>query len=296
MPSDRNKTSAGNDAGNQLREWDKLNRSIVRCNRCVRLREHCRETAKVKRKSYVDETYWGRPVPNLGSPEVSLLVIGLAPGAHGANRTGRMFTGDRSGDWLYRAMHLAGFATQAESVSRNDSLQMIDAAVTNICLCAPPDNKPLRDETENCRVHLKRTIELSQPVIFLALGGLAWRAVIDCGRDNHWLEQPSPIPKFSHGATLKLLTGTSSPPTTGTSTVGRIQLNRTHSWLVGSYHPSQQNTFTGRLTEKMLDNVFREIKCLISREKTQTQRNSSRTKKPTTRTTNRQPRRKGTRE
>ena len=190
--------------------------------------------------------YWGKPVPNLGPHSASLLIVGLAPGAHGANRTGRMFTGDRSGDWLYRALHKFGFANQALSETRKDGLELIDAAVTNICRCAPPDNKPDKTELENCRPFLTRTFELSDPVVVLALGGLAWNATIKLAIEFQWLDQPKRRPKFGHGEKLKLKNGR---------------------WLIGSYHPSQQNTFTGRLTEPMFNSVFRTSKRLIAQHK-----------------------------
>jgi len=216
--------------------WNRLNSEVKRCQQCPRLIDHCRKIATVKRKAYQDCKYWGKPVPNLGGPNVGLLIVGLAPGAHGANRTGRMFTGDRSGQWLYRAMHRAGFANQPISDSRNDSLELIDCAVTNICRCAPPDNKPDREEIENCRPFFRRTMQLCDPQVVLALGSLAWKATIDMSIELNWLEKPRKRPKFSHAAVL------------------RLSGDR---WLIGSYHPSQQNTFTGRLTEPMFDSVFK---------------------------------------
>ncbi len=159
--------------------------------------------------------------------------MGLAPGAHGANRTGRMFTGDRSGDWLFRALHKAGFASQPDATWRDDGLILKDCAITATCHCAPPDNKPTRDEIEHCREWLTETVEMLPVQVFLALGQIGWRAVTDYAKARAWHQ--GPLPKFSHGAELPLSNG---------------------SLLLGSFHPSQQNTFTGRLTEEMLDSVM----------------------------------------
>lgn len=224
--------------------WASLNRSVEGCRKCDRLIEHCRHIAKVKRKAYADQKYWGKPVVNLGQLPARLLVIGLAPGAHGANRTGRMFTGDRSGDWLFRALHRAGFANQPLSTDRQDGLKLADCVVTNICRCAPPDNKPSSEEVKQCEPFFNRTIEFCQPVVFLALGGLAWKSTIKWAIENNHLPPIKPRPKFAHGAELELSD------------------NR---WLIGSYHPSQQNTFTGRLTEPMFDRVFKQARKKIDR-------------------------------
>ncbi len=226
--------------------WNRLASQVKRCQKCPRLVAHCQNVATVKRKAYLDFKYWGKPVPNLGDHSASLLVVGLAPGAHGANRTGRMFTGDRSGEWLFRAMHKFGFANQALSEQRGDGLELIDAVVTNICRCAPPDNKPNSDELANCRPYFVETLAICDPVVILALGGLAWNATIKLLVESDWLDPPRKRPKFGHGESLKL------------------KQNR---WLLGSYHPSQQNTFTGRLTEPMFDSVFRKGKRLIQGQK-----------------------------
>ncbi|MEM7782615.1 MAG: uracil-DNA glycosylase [Planctomycetota bacterium] len=230
------------------RKWNRLRRSVITCQLCPRLIEHCRHVASVKRKAYQDCNYWGRPVPDFGTPEVGLLVVGLAPGAHGANRTGRLFTGDRSGDWLYRSMHQNGFSNQSESTSRKDGLDLFDCTITNVCRCAPPGNKPATDEIENCRPFLKETFLLSNPIVVLALGSVAWTATIKMAIELDWIEKPRKRPRFGHGE--------------------KVALN--NRWLLGSYHPSQQNTFTGRLTRPMLNSVFRKAKRLISaqREKT----------------------------
>lgn len=213
--------------------WRQLNDQIVACQRCPRLIAHCELVAATKRASFVDSDYWGRPVPNFGDSAAKLLIVGLAAAAHGANRTGRMFTGDRSGEWLYRALHRAGFANQATAVSIDDGLQLIDCAITAVCHCAPPDNKPLPAEIAACQEWLDDTVAVTEPRILLALGQIAWRAVVELARRRGWYA--GRLPKFAHAARCELAGG------------------RT---LLGSYHPSQQNTFTGRLTEAMLDDVF----------------------------------------
>ncbi len=219
-----------------------LNSQIIACERCPRLREYCREIAQTKRRAYADWEYWGRPVPNFGVAPAKLLIVGLAPAAHGANRTGRMFTGDRSGEWLYRALHKAGFANQATFERADDGLSLIDCAITAVCHCAPPDNKPLPDEIVNCREWLTKTIDITRPHVLLALGQIAWKIAIAECRRREWYA--GAVPKFGHGAKVAL-------------TDGR--------WLLGSYHPSQQNTFTGKLTEPMFDAVFAEARRLISK-------------------------------
>jgi uracil-DNA glycosylase family 4 len=218
-----------------------LNARIVACERCPRLRDYCREIAQAKRRAYAEWDYWGRPVPNFGVTPAGLLIVGLAPAAHGANRTGRMFTGDRSGEWLYRALHKAGFANQPASERADDGLQLIDCLITAVCHCAPPDNKPLPAEVANCRPWLQETIDLVRPRVLLALGQIAWKGVIDECRRRQWYA--GSMPKFGHGAKVALASG---------------------KWLLGSYHPSQQNTFTGRLTELMFDAVFAEARRLVS--------------------------------
>ena len=217
-----------------MSRWKQLNRSIEACGACPRLREHCVSIGRSKRAAYRDWDYWARPVPNFGQAPAPLLLVGLAPAAHGANRTGRMFTGDRSGDWLYRALHKQGLASQPQATSPGDGLRLRGCAITAICHCAPPANKPLRDELENCRTWLDQTIDLVGPRVLLALGGLAWKSVLDQAFQRSWLTGRRP--PFGHGAQVALAGDR---------------------WLLGSYHPSQQNTFTGRLTEAMLDDVLR---------------------------------------
>ena len=220
--------------------WQLLNEQIIVCERCPRLREYCREIAEVKRRAYQEWDYWGRPVANLGDPRARLLIVGLAPAAHGANRTGRLFTGDRSGEWLFRALHKAGFANQPHATDVHDGLTLLDCAITGMAHCAPPDNKPLPTELKNCQAWLQQTIDLLQARVFIALGGIAWRGVVSESRRRGWLH--GRIPQFGHGAKVAL------------------DGNR---WLLGSYHPSQQNTFTGRLTEEMFDAVFNEAKEIL---------------------------------
>ena len=181
-------------------------------------------------------------MPNFGDPRAKLLLVGLAPAAHGANRTGRMFTGDRSGDWLFRALHKAGLANQPKAVDRQDDLRLFDCANTTVCHCAPPANKPTGEEMKNCETWLTQTFDLSPAKVILALGQIAWRGVVVEALRRDWLHGPRP--KFGHEAHVPLAGGR---------------------WLVGSYHPSQQNTFTGRLTEPMFDNVLRLAQKLAKR-------------------------------
>ena len=211
-----------------------VQRRIVACRNGPRLGEYRERKATIERRaSFRDWDYWGAAVPSHGDPAARLLLVGLAPASHGANRTGRMFTGDRSGDWLFRALHVAGFANQPTATDRDDGLELRDCLVTNACHCAPPGNRPAVDELESCREWFDETVDLLPVRVFLALGAIAWRAVVDLARDREWYT--GSLPKFSHQAEV------------------RLSDNR---WLLGSYHPSPQNTFTGRLTEEMFDGVF----------------------------------------
>jgi uracil-DNA glycosylase family 4 len=219
--------------------WTSLNTRIVACQRCPRLREHCTAIASAKRKSFANDTYWGKPVPNFGVAPAGLLIVGLAPAAHGGNRTGRVFTGDRSGDWLFRALHKAGFANQPLSTHLDDGLELIDCAITAACHCAPPDNKPTPEEIASCRPFLEETFALVQPRVVLALGQIGWAAITKYYRARGAL---ATNPKFGHGATQRLPDGVT---------------------LLGSFHPSQQNTFTGKLTEPMFDRVFATARRLL---------------------------------
>lgn len=214
---------------------------VVACRRCPRLVSWREQVAAEKRAAFADEEYWGRPVPGFGDTEARVVVVGLAPAAHGANRTGRMFTGDRSGDWLYRSMWRAGFANQAESISRDDGLVLTGAWVTAPVRCAPPANKPSVAERNVCASWFDRELDILEPTAVVALGDFAyrsiWRYLGDRGHDL-----PRPRPSFSHGLEIAVPSG----PV-----------------VLASFHPSQQNTFTGRLTEAMLDAVFSRARQLV---------------------------------
>jgi uracil-DNA glycosylase len=215
---------------------------IVACRRCPRLVDWCEEVAVTKRRAYRDETYWGRPVPAFGDPDARLLVLGLAPGAHGANRTGRMFTGDPSGDWLFRALHEAGYANQPTSACVGDGLQLTDCIVTSPLRCAPPGNKPQADELAACASYLEREVSLLDRVcVVVALGGIAWRTY---HRTMAALGAKLPRPRAPFGH-LRV-----------------VDVGLPHV-LVGSYHPSQLNTSTGRLTAPMLRDVFDQARDLV---------------------------------
>lgn len=213
-----------------------LQDTIISCTLCPRLVAHRELVARTKRRAYLDWEYWGRPVPSFGDPKARLLVLGLAPAAHGGNRTGRMFTGDRSGDFLYRALYETGFASQPTSVSRDDGLTLRDAYVTAAVRCAPPDNKPLPVEIKNCRPYLERELELLKKIrVVVALGRLAFDVYLSILRDRGVIRSRAAFP-FGHNVPHE--TGPDEP------------------LLISSYHPSQQNTSTGKLTETMLKDVF----------------------------------------
>lgn len=208
-----------------------LNQAIVDCRRCPRLVQWRESIAAEKRRAFADQTYWGRPVPNFGDPAAERLIVGLAPAAHGANRTGRMFTGDRSGDWLYAALHRAGVASQPSSTSTGDGLTLSGVLITAVAHCAPPANKLEPGEISNCRSYLEQTLRLRDWKSILCLGSLAWIQV------HRVFGQTAP--KFGHGHSSALSRG--APESI---------------LCVASYHPSQQNTFTGKLTEPMLDSAI----------------------------------------
>jgi len=219
-----------------MSDLERLTAEIAACRRCPRLVAWREQVAWEKRAAFRDEEYWARPVAGIGDPDARLLVVGLAPAAHGANRTGRMFTGDRSGDWLYRALHRAGFANQPTSEHRHDGLALRGAYVTAPVHCAPPANRPTAAEREECRSWFERELDLLPSVrMMVALGGFAFDHVLRVLADRG-VGVPSPRPRFGHGAEVE--------------TGGPV--------VLGSYHPSQQNTFTGRLTEPMFDAVFAE--------------------------------------
>jgi len=214
-----------------------LQQEIIRCCRCPRLCAHTAEIAELKRRAYRDQTYWGRPVPSFGDPNARVLILGLAPGAHGSNRTGRMFTGDRSGDILYRVLHKTGFASQPVAVSREDGLQLHDLYITAAAHCAPPGNKPTPQELRNCRPYFERELELLTNLkVVVALGKIAFDVYLDVLKSQGVISSRAP---FVFGHDLVYRTAPGQP------------------LLIASYHPSQQNTSTGKLTEKMLTDVFR---------------------------------------
>jgi uracil-DNA glycosylase len=224
-------------------ELDLISRKVTECRRCPRLVSWRERVAREKRAAFRDEEYWGRPVPAFGDPASSVLVVGLAPAAHGANRTGRMFTGDRSGDWLYRALHRAGFANQARSVDVEDGLVLEDLFVTAAVRCAPPENKPTPKERDSCRPWLEAELDaLSELRVIVVLGGFAYQQTLRILASRG---HPIPRPKspFGHGV--------------------EVEVSRDLT-LLCSYHPSQQNTFTGRLTEEMFDQIWRRARQLAT--------------------------------
>jgi uracil-DNA glycosylase len=221
-----------------------LNTEIVSCRLCPRLVAWREEVARTKRAGFRDWEYWGKPVPGFGDPEARLLIVGLAPAAHGANRTGRMFTGDKSGDWLYEALHRFGYANHAKSESRTDGLVLRDCYITASVRCAPPQNRPEKVEFDTCRPYLLKELRIMRNIrVIVALGKIAFDTVISCSRILGWNDFV-PKPAFMHGQQVKIMENL---------------------YLIGSYHPSQQNTFTGRLTREMFWRVFRmaEIKLKV---------------------------------
>jgi len=214
-----------------------LQETITACRLCPRLCDYTAKVAETKRRAYRDWDYWGRPVPSFGDPQARVMILGLAPGAHGSNRTGRMFTGDRSGDILYKVLHKTGFASQASSVSREDGLTLTGAYITASAHCAPPGNKPLPEELRNCRPYLVQELDLlSNLRVVVCLGKIAWDVYLEILKSRGVIGSRAPF-RFGHGAEYETAAGMPR--------------------LLGSYHPSQQNTSTGKLTEKMLTDVFR---------------------------------------
>jgi uracil-DNA glycosylase family 4 len=219
-----------------------VTRAVIACERCPRLRAHCEQVAREKRRAYADQTYWGRPVPGFGDPRARLVIVGLAPGAHGSNRTGRMFTGDSSGDWLYAALHREGFASQPESVSRDDGQRLRDCWITAAGRCAPPGNKPAPAELDRCRPFLSAELRLLRRArVVLALGRIGHEAWLKAS--GWWERLPArDRPKFAHAAESRLPDGIT---------------------LLASFHPSRQNTQTGKLTRAMWNAVFARARRLV---------------------------------
>jgi uracil-DNA glycosylase family 4 len=225
-----------------------LGKQIVACNRCPRLRAHCRTIAQLKKREFTQEEYWGRPVPGFGDPHSRLLIIGLAPAAHGANRTGQLFTGDSSGSWLYEALHRYGWASQPNSLRRGDGLVLTDCYITAAAHCAPPDNKPTREELDRCLPYLETELRLLKSVrVVLALGRISWESWL---RASGWWHRLSSgdRPSFGHNRVHRMPDGT---------------------LLVTSFHPSRQNTNTGKLTRAMWYEVFEGIREVLRPQKTQ---------------------------
>ena len=217
---------------------------VVACERCPRLRAYCAAVAREKRAAYRDETYWGKPVPGFGDPKAWLVIVGLAPGAHGSNRTGRMFTGDRSGEWLYGELYRQGLASRSDSLRADDGMTLDGAFITAAGRCAPPGNRPEPAELDRCREYLVRELEaLAEARVLLALGKIGFDAVLKARRERG-LEEFRPRPSFAHGAFVRLPEG---------------------GWLLASYHPSQQNTSTGKLTAAMWRGIFETARRLRDR-------------------------------
>jgi uracil-DNA glycosylase family 4 len=215
-----------------------LDQAIIQCRKCPRLVEWREEVAVTKRKSYENEKYWGKAVPGFGSTKPKMLIVGLAPGAHGANRTGRIFTGDSSGDWLYGSLHRIGIAKIATSTSRDDGQVLKETRISMAVRCAPPENKPTTEERDTCAPYFENELQLIAPSVrsFVALGNFGWQVLIKSLKAQGHL---IPTTKFGHGSTIK------------------YSHNNIDYLIIGSYHPSQQNTFTGKLTKPMLDSVLK---------------------------------------
>lgn len=228
-----------------MKPLDILNEEIIQCRKCPRLVEWREEVARVKRKAYQNEEYWGRPVPGFGDPNARILVVGLAPGAHGSNRTGRQFTGDASGNFLFPALHRAGFANQAEAESRNDGLILRGMYITASGRCAPPDNKPTPAELSTCQPYLERELEILHPKVIVCLGKIAFERILKI----HALRGL----RFSHGATYHIQPSNFNP-------------QPVH--ILCSYHPSQQNTLTGKLSIDMFDEIWKKARELSNKEET----------------------------
>ena len=229
--------------------FEALNREIIACRKCARLVAWREEVAREKRRAYQDWDYWGKPVPGFGDRQARVLVVGLAPGAHGSNRTGRQFTGDGSGDFLYPALHRAGFANRSESVARDDGLALHGMYITAAGRCAPPGNKPNPEELINCQPYLEREIELIKPKVIVCLGRVAFERIL-----RIFSIRSSGL-TFAHGARFKLEPGAAN--------TNKWLLKGDH-WLLCSYHPSRQNTSTGKLTVQMFDEIWKKARELMN--------------------------------
>jgi len=226
----------------QAEELKVLAEEVSACRKCPRLVRYREKVSREKRRAFRDRTYWGKPVPGFGDSNAQLLILGLAPGAHGANRTGRMFTGDRSGDFLYAALHKSGFANQSTSLDRDDGLRLKEAYISATCRCAPPDNKPLPEEISNCRGYLEREMEILRPKAILALGRIAWDGYLEILKRRGVIASRA-LYQFAHGAEAEVAVGAPQ--------------------LFGVYHPSQQNTQTGRVTAAMYATVLLRVRSFL---------------------------------
>lgn len=229
------------------RSIEAIERAVVTCSRCPELRAYTARIAREKKRAHADCAYWGKPVPAFGDARARLLIVGLAPGAHGSNRTGRPFTGDASGDFLYPALHRAGFASQSNSVDRNDGLQLNDCLITAAARCAPPHNKPTPQELRNCFPYLLEEFDaLTRLRVAIGLGSIGFSAVLKVLRERGWVLDPA-RPSFAHAAEVA------------------AKLGRRRLVAIASYHPSRQNTNTGVLTKAMFDAIFTRARALLAR-------------------------------
>jgi uracil-DNA glycosylase family 4 len=230
----------------RARTLEQIERSIIRCTRCPQLRAYCAGVASTKRRAHADETYWGKPVPPFGTADARVMIVGLAPGAHGSNRTGRPFTGDASGDFLYPALHRAGFASQPKAEHRDDGLELIDCFITSAGRCAPPKNKPTPEELRNCFPFLLEEFDALPKVrVMIALGSIGFDAILKVLRERGFTLD-SQRPKFTHGLEV------------------RAQKGSRTIIVLASYHPSRQNTNTGVLTVPMFDSIFTRAAVILS--------------------------------
>lgn len=227
-----------------MKGLDPLRKTIIRCRKCPRLVRWREQVAKQPPRRYQGESYWAKPLPGFGDPEARLLIVGLAPAANGGNRTGRIFTGDESGNWLYTALYAFDFSNQPDSSRRNDGLKLKDCYITAAVRCAPPANKPAPEEFARCRPYLVQELKLLKDIrVVVALGKIAFDSFLKAYQENGGIV-PKPRPQFGHGSSVQFADGLT---------------------LLGSYHPSQQNTFTGKLTKKMFHDVFRDARQLLSK-------------------------------